>query len=291
MSDAGGARSRNTLPPLSRILSAIAVVGLLFSAPGCVPTERTNDGGVRLKDAHDIEDAGEGIDNGSVEVQDADVTDAGALDEGVDAGPPPPDGDGDGIPDTEDPSPSRANPSLFHDLFDGAVQDWIFSSVSMGIDEFTSVLRVNVLEPLVREGWIGPKPTWSDYFARTSIRVTRVGSSRDVGSGRAGMMIRVNQVSPDRYLFCGIDFKTNMVVLTEHEGGGPQGTELASAATTAQLGEWLPMHMRVAGENVYCTIGQVSIQAQSNAQMNGSIGFRSFDATFDADFLDVYDLL
>jgi hypothetical protein len=273
-----------------RIGSGALFFGLLAA---CVPA-----GESRLKDAVPAEqtgaDAGEQVDLGAAADPDAgDAPDAGAPDlgGGFDSGaPPPPDSDGDGIPDSEDPSPMRANPSLFHDVFDGAVQEWVFSSVSMEIDEFTGVLRCDVLEPLVREGWIGPRPAWSDYFARTSLRVGRVGTSTDEGSGRAGLIIRVNQVSPDRYLLCSIDFKRNLVVLSEHNGGGPRGVELATAPTTAQLGEWLPMHMRVAAEYVYCTIGQVSVEASSSAVANGSIGFRAFDATFEADFLDVYDL-
>lgn len=273
---------------MSRFRAAIAAAAALCA---CVPTERTNDGGVRLGDAAVFRDGRAPEDSGAPD-PDSGTGDGGPTDRGLaDTGAPPPaDRDGDGIPDGEDPQPDRVNPSLFHDLFDGAVQEWIFSSVSMSIDEFTSVLRVNVLEPVVREGWIGPKPAWSDYFARTNIRVLEVGDADTLASGRAGMIARVNQVSPDRYLFCAIDFKLNRVVLTAHNGGTPPGTELASAPITAQLGEWLPMTMGVSAEAISCSIGGVSIEGTSNVVTNGSIGFRAFDATFESDFIDVYDL-
>lgn len=269
---------------MSRLCAALAVASLA----ACVPTERTSDGGVRLKDAAVFQDAGAPEDSGAPDPDSGEgPLDLGLADTGA---PPSPDRDGDGIPDIEDPEPDRANPSLFHDLFDGAVQEWIFSSVSMGIDELTGKLRVNVLEPVVREGWIGPKPAWSNYFASTNIRVLEVGDAETLASGRAGMIARVNQVSPDRYLFCAIDFKLNRVVLTAHNGGAPPGTELASAAINAQLGEWLPLRMRVQADAVFCTIGGVSVEGTSNVVTNGSIGFRAFDATFESDFVDVYDL-
>jgi hypothetical protein len=265
---------------------AITIIFAGSLAAACVDTERTNDSGIRLKDAHALDDSGEedgGEDPG---------LDAGFGDEGVhDTGPPPLDSDGDGIPDAEDPAPNRDNPTLFRDVFDGAVQSWIFSSVSMSIDEFTGVLRVNVLEPFVREGWIGPKPEWSDFFVRSRIRVIAVGGSNDDSSGRAGIIARVNQVSPDRYLFCALDLKDNRVVLTEHEGGGPAGVELAAAPSTARANEWVPVVIRIFGETVSCDIGGVRVEANQNAVTNGSIGFRAFDATFEADYLEVYDLL
>lgn len=277
--------SEDAVAPLLRASSkktAVLLCALLGSA--CVDTERTQDGGVRLKDAQGSGDASEIPDMGS-------DLDGGTEDQGVDAGPPPLDSDGDGIPDVEDPAPDRDNPTLFRDVFDGAVQTWVFSSVSMSIDEFTSVLRVNVLEPFVREGWIGPKPEWSDFYVRSRIRVLTVGGSSEEASGRTGVIARVNQVSPDRYLFCSIDMKTNEVVLTEHEGGGPEGAVLARAPITAAFGAWLPLTIRIASQGVICEIGGVRVEANQNAVQNGSVGFRSFDATFEADYLEVYDLI
>jgi hypothetical protein len=84
--------------------------------------------------------------------------------------------------------------------------------------------------------------------------------------------------------------KANVIVLSEHEGGGPPGTELARAPITVAVNTWVPLTMKVAADHITCTIGQVTVEGSSNAVLNGSIGFRSFDATFEADFLEVYDL-
>ncbi|MCK6552401.1 hypothetical protein L6R52_41615, partial [Myxococcota bacterium] len=173
---------------------------------------------------------------------------------------------------------------------DDASMGWLFSSVSMSIDPRAGVLEVDVLEPFVREGWIGPQTRWTDYVARTRLRVTRLGTSAQDGAGRAGLIARVNQVSPDRYYLCAIDVARGAVVLTEHDGGGPAGTELASAPLAIGLGAWAPLAIELRGPGLVCRSGEAAARATSAAWSGGSIGFRAFDATFTADALDVFEL-
>lgn len=221
--------------------------------------------------------------------EDAGLDDAGDADVVPDASPNP-DRDGDGIADAEDPEPARVNVRLFDDSFDDASMGWLFSSVSMSIDPAAGLLEVDVLEPFVREGWIGPQTRWTDYFARTRIRVTRLGASGEPAAGRAGLIARVNQVSPDRYYLCAVDVARGAIVLTEHDGGGPAGTELAAAPLPVTLGAWVPLSIELRGQGLACRSGSAIAAATSGAWSGGSIGFRAFDATFAADALEVFDL-
>lgn len=238
-----------------------------------------------VEDATPLDDASEAGDAAPLPPPDASVPDAAPPDSG-----PAADGDRDGIPDAEDPDPGVPNPTLLDDTFETTAMGWTFTSVSMGIDTTRGVLEVDVLEPLVREGWIGPRPAWFDVYARTLVRVTRVGTSRDEGSGRAGIITRVNQVSPDRYLLCALDLKLGLVTLTEHDGGGPAGTLLASAPLALAIGELVLLSLEARGSGLTCRAGASEASAASTTYTTGSIGFRAFDATFEAERLEVYGL-
>jgi len=220
---------------------------------------------------------------------DSGTPDTGPADTGpVDTGPPPPDQDRDGIPDDEDPEPQRVNPPLLNDPFNEN-GDWIFSSVSMEIDGAEGVLTVDAIEPFEREGWIGPRGAWADYFIRSLIRVDEVGTSNDARSGHAGVIARVVQVTPSRYLTCGIDLKLGRVVLAAHEG--TSRTVLAEAPTSAVPGTWLKLGFTALRNAFICEIGGVRVEGASALFDAGSVGFRSYDATFAADWIEVYEIL
>ncbi len=269
---------------IQRIILTLASAALCAA---CVPSESTGPGPA---DSGPIRDAGTVPD---AEVSDGAIPDAQAL---PDAGPPDTgiaraDRDLDGIPDDEDPQPNTPNPKLLSDHFDDQSGGWIFSSVSMAINTQGSLLQVAQIEPLERVGWVGPRPTWADYFVRSLIRVDRVGTSEDTRSGHAGIITRVGQVTPARYITCGIDLKKGRVVLAEHEG--TRRTVLGEAPTTSAAGDWLLLNFTAQRNGFVCEIGGVRAEgASANVRLNaGSVGFRSYDATFASDWIEVYDLL
>jgi len=236
-------------------------------------------------DAEDPGDAAEAEDTGLVPP----VPDAGFMDALVlpDAAPIA-DRDGDGIPDDEDPSPGVPDQLLFADTFETERTDWLFTSVSMRIDPGQSLLRVQLVEPLVREGWLGPRPQWSDVYIRGLVRVNRIGSSSAAGTGRVGLIGRALQVSPRRYVLCGIDLETREVFISEHNGGDPAGRTLGSAAIPVALGEWVLLRFEIRGSALACSALGQTVRAQSEHFISGSSGFRAFDASFDADWFEVY---
>ncbi|MEQ8984065.1 MAG: hypothetical protein RL846_39330 [Deltaproteobacteria bacterium] len=270
---------------------AVPIV-LLVAAAACVPeaVEPMRDGGpVQTSTTTDAgpSDAGTDSDAG---VCDAGARDAGTAprDAGVYDGGPVVDTDMDGIPDDEDPMPTSPNTLLFSDQFDDVGPEWIFSSVSMSIRPERSQLVVNRLEPFEREGWIGPQPTWGDYLIRTLIRVDRVGNDSSARSGHAGLIARVSQVTPSRYVTCGVDLKERELVLAEHEG--TIATTLESVPGTFEPGQWLRINLRTEGPNYVCTVGGVELTARSTTFFAGSIGFRTYDSTFAADWVEVYEI-
>lgn len=275
-----------------RIRSNLTVgVVLALLAAACVPAEVTParlDAGLEDTGATPAPDGGELSPDGGLDV-DAGAVDAGPPDAGfVDAGPAP-DRDQDGIPDGEDPEPDRLNPQLLADEFDAVGGDWIFSSVSMSIDPTSSLLEVDRIEPFEREGWIGPRPAWFDYFVRSLVRVDAVGNSSDARSGHAGIIARVGQVTPSRYVTCGVDLKQARVVLAEHDG--TRRTTLGEAATDAALGEWLLLNFTAHANAYVCEVGGVRVEGTTTSFDFGSVGFRSYDATFAADWIEVYEIL
>ena len=195
------------------------------------------------------------------------------------------DRDRDGLPDAEDPAPDDPNALLYSDTFEESRVSWLFTSVGMEIDPVQSLLRVPRVEPLVREGWLGPRPQWFDVFIRGLIRVGQVGQSAVSGAGRLGLIGRVNQVAPDRYLLCGVDVRDNEVIISEHDGGAAGGVVLARAPIVLTRGRWLRMTFDIRGTSLRCTVEDTAINATSQAFTTGSAGFRSFDA----DWFEVYD--
>ncbi|MBK6684196.1 MAG: hypothetical protein IPG45_06965 [Deltaproteobacteria bacterium] len=263
-------------------LGGAAWWSLFLVLQGCGSASE-EDGGVRFKDARiTIEDAEPA--DGGIDEDAAEPLDLGPPDNGV----PEVDRDQDGIPDLEDPNPTRANLKIFSDYFEDTQGGWIFSSVSMAIRPELGLLRVERVEPFEREGWIGPRPSWSTYYVRSRIRLGRVGTASDNLSGHAGLIVMVNQVTPSRYLTCGLDKTNQRAVLSEHEGN--QRRTLAEAPLVGALDNWMRLDFITQNGNHQCFVGEVRLEGNSNLFVAGAIGFRSYDATFDADFVEVYEL-
>jgi hypothetical protein len=144
-----------------------------------------------------------------------------------------------------------------------------------------------MLEALEREGWIGPRPSWSDYFVRTLLRVGAVGSSSDPESGYVAVIARASQVTPSRYVACGVDVKNQRVLLVEYEG--TTRTTLGEGPSRAEPG-WLIVNFEADGSFYRCRVGPDEVTGSSVVFSTGAIGFRSFDATFEADFIQVSEL-
>lgn len=241
------------------------------------------DAGVRFKDARIAADDAEPGDRG-VDGDAGAPPDLGPADNGV----PEADRDQDGIPDLEDPNPTRPNLQIYSDNFEDTQGGWIFSSVSMAIRPELGLLQVERVEPFEREGWIGPRPSWSTYYVRSRIRLGRVGTASDNLSGHAGLIVLVNQVTPSRYLTCGVDKTNQRAVLSEHEGN--QRRTLAEAPLVGALDNWMRLDFLTQNGNHQCFVGDVRLEGNSGLFVAGAIGFRSYDATFDADFVQVYEL-
>lgn len=257
------------------MVAALVLAALTASCGGESPGEA--DGGFLQKLAKDAE---------AVDAEGA-SSDAGVA--APDAAPPP-DRDQDGIPDAEDPAPDRANNRLFADEFDRESMDWLFTSNAMRIESTQGLLVVPEAEPFVREGWLGARPTWSDVFIRALIRVVRVGPSNDRGAGRAGVLARVHQVAPDRYLLCGLDLKNHLAFLSFHNGGDAAGTTLQEAPLQGELGDWIPVVFSTRASLVSCTVGGVQLTGAISELVAGSTGFRVFDTAFEAAWIEVYEL-
>lgn len=198
------------------------------------------------------------------------------------------DRDRDGLPDDEDPDPGVANALLFQDTFEIDQGSWLFTSVGMRIDPGQSLLTVPQVEPFVRLGWLGPR-TWEDVYIRGLVKVNRLGNSGQTGSGRIALMGRARQVAPARFVLCGVDLNNGRVFISEHDGGGPSGTTLASVATTAQPDTWLQLGLSIRGNTLICTFGADQVTAMSSRYTSGSAGFWAFDASFEADWFEVYE--
>jgi len=206
----------------------------------------------------------------------------------TDASPFVADRDNDGLPDSEDPDPEQLNLRIYEDSFSSIGSDWLFTSVSMQIDPNEEHLTVSQVEPFVREGWIGPRPEWADVFIKTRLRVTGTGRDNSSGAGQVGLMGHVNQLTPDRYLVCGMNLTTQTLFLSEHSGGTPRGSVLAEEKVTISQNEWFDLRFDMKGAALACSANDTKITASSTLYFAGAIGFRSFDASFDADYVEVY---
>jgi hypothetical protein len=262
-------------------------VSLAACVPGVPPVVGLED--ATPKDRGVEADASPTESDGGVDPPDTGAPDAGGYPDATvpDAGPLP-DDDGDGIPDGEDPNPGYANPLLFDDTFDSTGSGWIFSSVSMEISPVAGLLRVFMLEPFEREGWIGPRPNWADYFVRTLVRVNAAGNGNDPDSGYVAVIARVSQVTPSRYVACGLNQKTQKVLLVEYEG--TSRSVLGEAPVDVTPGTWLLVGFSADAMGYRCSVGDTEVTGSSGTFFSGAIGFRSYDATFDADWIEVYEL-
>jgi hypothetical protein len=261
-------------------------VALASCVPGVPPVVGPQDAALKDRggageDASDALDAGDPADSGD---QDNGVHPDATLPDAE----PISDNDGDGILDVEDPNPGFQNPLLFDDTFESTSSGWIFSSVSMEISPGASLLRVFMLEPYEREGWIGPRPTWADYFVRTLLRVNDTGNGSEVDSGYVAVIARVGQVTPSRYVACGLNQKTQKVQVIEYEGTAR--TVLGEMAVSISPGTWVLVGFSVDAMGYRCRVGENEVTGSSPTFFAGAIGFRSFDATFDADWIEVYEL-
>lgn len=218
------------------------------------------------------------------EVRDADLADAAPRD----AGPPPPDRDQDGIPDAIDPAPDAPNRVLFRDDFDGPEAMWLFTSSAMA--PRNGLLSLTQTDGIVREGWLGPQPNWTDTLVRASLRVPRRGRSDDDGAGRVAILIRVQQVAPDRYLACGVDARRNLAFFAEHNGGNTAGRTLADEPLPDAVGAWHDVSVSTQATRIVCRVDGISMEVSNNLYLSGSAGIRAFDAAFEAEFLAVHAL-
>ena len=101
-------------------------------------------------------------------------------------------------------------------------------------------------------------------------------------------MGRVNQLTPDRYLVCGVNFTENTVFISEHNGGGAEGNVLVESPISAQFGQWINLVFDIDGTGIRCAADNIEVVAASTLYFSGAMGFRSFDSSFDAENIEVY---
>jgi hypothetical protein len=65
---------------------------------------------------------------------------------------------------------------------------------------------------------------------------------------------------------------------------------LAEAPNNAAPGTWLLVGFTVDAAGYRCRVGSTEVTGTSATFFAGAIGFRSYDATFDADWIEVYEL-
>lgn len=281
LDDRRPSRSRCALAPLCALIVAISLVGCAGDDPAA------DDAGLLVpvaKDAHATGDPDAGTSGDDAAIADADAVDATAPD----AGPPPPDRDQDGIPDAVDPAPDAPNRVLFRDDFDALNPMWLFTSSAMA--PRGGLLTLTQTDAIVREGWLGPQPNWTDTLVRTSMRVLRRGRSEDDGAGRVAILIRIQQVAPDRYLACGIDARRNLAFFAEHNGGNTAGRTLEDAPLPTAVGAWHDVSVSTQATRVVCRVDGIELEVSNALYLSGSAGLRAFDAAFEADFLAVHAL-
>lgn len=285
MPDQGQRESAHlSAPRAASIPASWALFALVCACGGGDPT--APDTGLRppvLKDVGVAADAGADAD-ATVGVDAPSAADASAPD----AGPPPPDGDGDGLPDGVDPQPTTPNLALFRDDFSAGDPTWLFTSSAMAARG--GVLSVTETDAIVREGWLGPQPNWTDTVAYTRVRVLRRGRSTDDGAGRFSLIARVQQVAPDRYLACGVDARAGTAFLAEHNGGNTAGRTLEERPLTGAVGSWHDVRMSADATRIRCFVDDHVMEVVNALYSSGSAGVRSFDVAFEADLMAVHAL-
>lgn len=286
MPDQGQRESAHVSAP--RAASIPASWGLLVLVCACGGADPTApDTGLRppvLKDAGAVGDDGSTEADGGLEARDATPADATTPD----AGPPPPDSDGDGLPDALDPQPSVVNLALFRDDFSAEDPTWLFTSSAMAARG--GLLTVATTDAIVREGWLGPQPNWTNTVAYTRVRVLRRGRSTDDGAGRFSLIARVQQVAPDRYLACGVDVRTGTAFLAEHNGGNTAGRTLEERPLPSALGGWHDVRMTADATRIRCLVDDQVMEVINTLYSSGSAGVRSFDVAFEAELMAVHAL-
>lgn len=235
------------------------------------------------KDAAAELDAGEPSGDDAAATFDASAPDAAAPDAAV----PLPDRDGDGLPDERDPAPDAPNRILFADDFGAPSPRWLLTSSAMRAE--SGAMRVDELDGVVREAWLGPQTSWTDLLVELPLSVAAVGRSSEAGAGRAGVMLRVLQIVPDRYITCGVDARRGTVFLSEHDGGNSAGRVLAQAPLPTALGAH-QLSASVRGTRFVCRVDGVEVTITSTLYVSGSVGLRTQDVVFAADAISVYAL-
>jgi len=198
------------------------------------------------------------------------------------------DRDHDGIPDSEDPAPDTVNRVLFSDDFSSSDPKWLITSAAMSATR--GAMRVDVTDGIVREGWLGPQPGWTDILASARVKITRHGRVDDLGAGRAAVTLHVLQVVPNRYLSCGIDSRRGMAYIAEHDGGNSAGRVLVEQMLPGALGQAHDVTFGVEGTRYICTVSGIRLQVTNSLYSSGSVGLRSHDVVFEVDQLTVFAL-
>lgn len=268
-----------------RFYGAVLSGGLLLAWAGCGGSDSGPETGAST-DAG-LTDGGGGGTKADLGPSRFDGGDAGGLDvSAADLGTPD-DLDGDGLTDDVDPEPGRFNALLFEDAFDRDEGTWLFSSTAMAVRTDEGVLSVRRVEPYEREGWIGLRPGWTDYVAQARVRVRHTGTSIREASSQVGLFVRAEQVTPSRYVSCVVDARYQRLRLLVHSG--TRVDVLDELSTDLPLDRWLTLTLSAREQGFECALGAHRLAGVSDALAGGSVGFRSFDASFEADFVRVYD--
>ena len=82
--------------------------------------------------------------------------------------------------------------------------------------------------------------------------------------------------------------KEQKAMVIEYEG--TTRTVLGETPMNASAGTWFLIDFSADAQGYRCRVGGTEVTGSSPTFFAGAIGFRSFDATFDADWIEVYEL-
>jgi len=145
------------------------------------------------------------------------------------------------------------------------------------------------------ESWV-PAESWTDL----AVEVSLMSVSRDTSAVKnvLGIIVRVQQISRNKYYLCGIDYKTNELTIVEYDQDVLPGYATLCAASdlvpTLADDTWYKLQAVVAGDLITCRwlegdTARVQISVRDDSYPSGSIGLFAYNASGRFDNVIVFD--
>lgn len=145
------------------------------------------------------------------------------------------------------------------------------------------------------ESWV-PAESWTDL----AVEVSLMSVSREVSAPQniLGIILRVQQISINKYYRCAIDYKTNVLNIVKYDQDSPPGYFSLCAASdlvpTLADDTWYKLQAVVSGDLITCRwlegdTAQVQISVRDDSYPSGSIGLFAYNASGRFDNVIVFD--